>query len=79
MVWRLGLFLFKSFCLLLSALSKHLCVFFLGFVLLCGSAPWSGLSISACICFWWLGSECGDASASRWSYNLQVDSEMLSV
>lgn len=52
MVWRLGLFCIGSFCLVLSALSP-LCI------LCSSSAPWSCSSVSACICFWWLGCECG--------------------
>ena len=57
-----------SFCLLLPALSTP-CVFH------CSTAPWFCLSISACICFWWLGSECVIASASRCS--VPVDQEVL--
>lgn len=51
-VWRLALFCNGSCCLLWSTL-RLLCI------LCCSSAPWSCLSVSACICFWWLGSECG--------------------
>lgn len=36
----------------------------------CSSAPWSCLSVSACICCWWLGSECVIASASRWTFSV---------
>lgn len=43
-----------SFCLLLFALSA----------LRCSSAPGSCLSVSACICFWWLGSVWRISSAS---------------
>lgn len=41
-----------AFLFLLSLHTGCLC-----FVLHSGSAPWSCLSTSACICFWWLGSE----------------------
>lgn len=38
------------------ALSCPLC---LHSILCWSSAPWSCSSVSACICFWWLGCECG--------------------
>lgn len=39
------------------------------------SAPWSCSSVSACICFWWLGCECGiDFSVPR---NAETDIEVL--